>query len=162
MHHSLFTKEKYQWIIVLCWLLAALMCVIYLPYAGKPFKIENINDPKTESTIAQRTMEKEFDYSGSRIFVLYKGSKLHAYDEQFNAEVNKSLSAVKNISLEHRVISPYSNTRQISKNEKIAYAVIETNIKAEVVANYMDEIKRALGQPKKLELSMGGEACLYS
>jgi RND superfamily putative drug exporter len=157
MHHSLFTKEKYQWIIVLCWLLAALMCVIYLPYAGKPFKIENINDPKAESTIAQRTMEKEFDYNGSRIFVLYKGNKLDAYDEQFNAEVNKSLSAVKNISLEHRVISPYKNARQISKNEKIAYAVIETNIKAEVVANYMDEIKRALGQPKKLELSMGGE-----
>ena len=41
---------------------------------SKPFKIENINDPKAESTIASKMMVDQFPYSGSRIFVLFKSN----------------------------------------------------------------------------------------
>ncbi len=157
MHPKLFTHEKTQWIIVICWLVVALMCALYLPYAGKPFKIENINDPKAESSIAQKTLEKQFDFSGSRIFVLYQSNSLKANGSVFSSEVNKSLSGLKKLSFDHRVISPYKNNRQISDNEKTAYAVIETDSRAEVIANYIDEINQALGEPKHLKMFVGGE-----
>jgi RND superfamily putative drug exporter len=157
MYPKLFTKEGRQWIIVSCWLIVAIMCAVYLPYAGKPFKIENINDPKAESTIAENTLKKQFDFSGSRIFVLYQSKSLTANNSVFSSEVNKSLSGLKDLSFEHRVISPYKNPRQISNNNKTAYAVIETDARAEVIANSIDEVNRALGEPKKLKILIGGE-----
>jgi putative drug exporter of the RND superfamily len=157
MHHTLFSKEKRQWFVVICWLIAALMCVVYLPYADKPFKIDNINDPKAESTIAQKTMEKQFPYSGSSVIVLYKSAKLTANNPRFVAEVNESLSGLKKLKFAHRVISPYKNSHQISDNKHVAYAVIETDIKAETLANSMDDIRKALDKPKLLTMYVGGE-----
>lgn len=157
MYPKLFTKEGRQWIIVSCWLIVAIMCVVYLPHAGKPFKIENINDPKAESTIAENTLKKQLDFSGSRIFVLYQSKSLTANNSAFSSEVNKSLSRLNDLSFEHRIISPYKNSRQISDNNKTAYAVIETDARAEVIANSIDEVNRALGEPKKLKILIGGE-----
>lgn len=157
MYHSLFSSEKRLWAIVCCWLFAIILCALYLPHAGKPFKIENISDPKAESTIALNKMENNFPYAGSRIFVLYKNDKLKAFNRTFKSEVNKSLAGLKKLSFEHRVISPYKNERQISDNQHVAYAVIETEMKAELLANYMNEVRSALGDPKNLRLSIGGE-----
>lgn len=158
MHHKLFSREIQQWSIVACWLIAALLCVLYLPHAGKPFKIENISDPKAESSIAQKVMEQQFPFGGSRIFVLYKGNNgLKANDAGFVSVVNKSIAGAKDLPFEHRIISPYKNERQISDNQKIAYAVVETDMKAETIANYMPEINAAFGDPKKVQLLIGGE-----
>lgn len=158
MHYKLFSKEAQQWVIVICWLAAAALCAFYLPHAGKPFKIENISDPKAESSIAQKTMEKQFPYGGSRIFVLYTGTNgLTAYDSYFESQVNKSISGAKSLSFEHRIISPYKNDRQISDNKKIAYAVVETDIRAETLANSINEINSAFGNPKRIKVDIGGE-----
>lgn len=157
MHYKLFTKEKQQWFIVICWLLAAIMCAAYLPFAGNPFKIENISDPNVESSVAQMTMEKEFPYSGSRIFVLYKSNTLHVNNTEYVDAVNKSLKGAKNLPFENRVISPYKNSRQIADNNRVAYAVIETELKAEELANSIDKINNAFSKPKKLKMYIGGE-----
>lgn len=158
MHYKLFSRETQQWAIVLCWLVAAVLCAFYLPKAGKPFKIENISDPKAESSIAQRTLENQFPYGGSRIFVLYTGTNgLTAYDSSFVSQVNKSISGAKSLPFEHRIISPYKNERQISDNKKIAYAVVETDIKAETLANSIKEINSAFDNPKHLKVDIGGE-----
>lgn len=157
MHYKLFIKEGRQWLVVCCWLVAALMGALYLPYAGQPFKIENLSDPKAESTIAQKDMENKFPFSGSRVIVLYKSNKLKADHSDFITQVNKSLDGVKKLSFEHRVISPYKNPQQIADNEKVAYAVIETEMNAEALANLMDDIKEELGEPKNLKMYVGGE-----
>lgn len=157
MHYSLFTKEKQQWFIVSLWIIAAIISAIYIPLAGKPFKIDNMNDPKVESSIAQKIMGDEFPYSGAQIFVLYKSNTLHVNDPEYIAEVNKSLKGTKNLPFENRVTSPYKNPEQISDNNHTAYAVIETKLKAEELANSINKINRAFGNPKKLQMYIGGE-----
>lgn len=157
MHYKLFTKEKQQWIIVLCWVVAAILCAAYLPFAGKPFKIENISDPTIESSVAQKIMVDKFPYSGSRIFVLYKSNSLHVTDPEYIDQVNKSLKGAKHLPFENRVISPYKNSRQISDNNRVAYAVIETELKAETLANSINQINHAFGNPKNLKMYIGGE-----
>ena len=92
MHHKLFSREERQWLIVFCWLVAVVLCIVYLPHAGKPFKIENLSDPAAESTIAQQTMRKEFPYSGSRVVMLFKSNSQSAYSAGFKSQVNKSLA----------------------------------------------------------------------
>lgn len=157
MHYKFFTSETKQWVIVICWILTAIACACYLPFAGKPFKIENISDPTVQSSIARNSMIKEFPYSGSKIFVLYKSKNLHTYDSAFESEVRKSLNGAKNLPFENRVTSPYKNTKQISTDKHAAYAVIETNLKAEDLANHINEINSAFGNPKKLQMFIGGE-----
>ncbi len=157
MHHRLFSRELQLWIIVLCWILAALAAALYIPHAGKPFKIENIADPKADSSIAQKIMTTEFPFGGGKIFVLYTSKSLKANDPQFISKVKKSLDGAKNLSFEHRIISPYQNERQISDNNRIAYAVIESDLKADVLANSINEVNKALGEPKNLQIYIGGE-----
>jgi RND superfamily putative drug exporter len=157
MHYKLFTKERQQWTIVICWLMMATLAALYFPFAGKPFKIENISDQKAESSIAQKIMLNEFPYSGSRIFVLYKSNSLRVNDPEYVSEVNKSLNGAKKLPFENRVVSPYKNSRQISDNDRVAYAVIETESKAEELANSIDNINRAFGKPKNLKMYVGGE-----
>lgn len=157
MHHSLFTRETQRWAIVICWVAAAILCLCYLPYAGKPFKMDNISDPTAESMIAAKMMETKFPFGGSKVFVLYKNSQLNVDDSLFRNEVNKSLKGAKKLDFENRVISPYENAYQIADNNHVAYAVIETNTKAEMIANSINQINQALGEPKHLQLYLGGE-----
>lgn len=157
MHHSLFTKEERRWMIVFCWIAAAVFCLWYLPHAGKPFKMDNISDPKAESTVAAKIMENQFPYGGGKVFILYKNNKLNVNNATFRSELNKSLDGAKKLSFEHRVISPYENSHQIADNQHVAYAVIETTDKAEIIANSINQINLALGEPKHLQLYLGGE-----
>ncbi|MBA3662207.1 MAG: MMPL family transporter [Gammaproteobacteria bacterium] len=152
-----FSRKKKHWLIVISWIIAAVICTIYLPYAGKPFKIGEVRDPKAESTLASNIMEKELPFGGSRLFVLYKSDKLNANHAPFTTQVKKSLDGLKKLSFEHRVISPYQNARQISASEREAYAVVETNSTAEELASSMNDIRNALGQPKNIEMFIGGE-----
>lgn len=145
------------WAIVFIWILLALISVIFLPYAGKPFKIGEINSPYAESTIAKKTMEKEFPFGGTRMFVLYTSKKLKTNDAIFVSEVKKSLSGLTKLSFDYRISSPYQNTSQISSDGHEAYAVIRTNSTAEELANNIYEIQRALGKPKTLNIYIGGE-----
>lgn len=157
MHHSLFTKELYQWLIVLCWFTVACLSGFYLSYAANPFKIDNMSDPTAESSIAQHIMRHEFDFGGSKIFILYKSNNLYTYQSEYRRQLTKSLRGLNDLPFEHRVISPYENADQIAKNKRVAYAVIETDLKSEVLANSMDELAKALGEPKSLEIYIGGD-----
>lgn len=157
MHHALFSREIRQWTIVLCWIIAAVIAGIYIPLAGQPFKIENISDPSAESSVAKNLMQTQFPYGGSQIIVLYKSNNLHVHDMGFSNGVKKSLDGFKKLDFEHQVTSPYQNDRQISKNERVAYAVIATDMKSEKLANYMDEINKAIGDPKNLQVYIGGD-----
>lgn len=151
-----FSFHKY-WITVFIWIVVALICVIFLPYAGKPFKIGSLSDQTAESAVAKKTIEKELPFGGSKIFVLYKSDTLKANDPYFKAQVKKSLSGLKNLHFENRFISPYQNSRQISANQHLAYAIIETNSTSEELANSIGQIQKALGNPKKIEMLIGGE-----
>lgn len=155
-YRSLASRHRH-WLTVLSWLLVAFLCVMYLPHAGKPFKIGNISNPRAESTIAQKTMEKELDFGGARIFVLFQSDDLTTGNHVFESEVKKSLAGLKNLRFENRVISPYQNSRQISKNKRSAYAVIETDSVAENLANSIEQIRQILGKPKNISITIGGE-----
>lgn len=156
MPSKIISKYNLQWLTVICWLLVAIACAIYLPNAGKPFKIENINDPRAESTIAQNKMEKQFPYSGSRIFILYNSNTYTAYDNIFKSEVTKSLTSAKKLPFKHRIISPYENENQISKNKHAAYAVIQTDLGSQYLSTYIDKIND-IQKPEKISMYIGGE-----
>src|SRR6516162_4960479 len=106
-------KKYHHWLMVLTWIFVAIICIIFLHYAGKPFKIGDISDPRAESTIAKNTMEKKLPFGGSRIFILYKSEELSAHNPTFSSQVKKSIADLKKLSFEHRTISPYQNTKQI-------------------------------------------------
>lgn len=157
MHYKLFTTVAQYWMIVICWVAVALVCAIYLPFAGKPFKIEYMSDPTAESTLAAKAMQKEFPYSGGSIFVLYKSRTLDVHDPAYVQQVNKSLSGAKKLPFENRVISPYENSKQIADNDRVAYAVIQTNSTSDQLATSINVINSTFGKTKNLKTYVGGD-----
>lgn len=148
-----------HWLMISTWGMVALICIIFLPYAGKPFKIGDISDPSAESTLAKKTIEKELSYGGSRIFILYKSKTLSVNDSIFSSQVKKSIESLKKLSFEYRTISPYQNSKQISADKHAAYTVIETNSTADQLASSIEKIRQTLGESKnsQIKMLMGGE-----
>lgn len=150
------SKRRYQFIVIL-WIILAFSSAIFLKDTRSPFIIGGISDPQTESALAQKIITDKLPYGGSHIFILYKSDHLRANDSVFRSEVHKSLDGLKNFPFKHRITSPYQNSHQISKNQHVAYAIIALNARAGEVANSMEEFRKALGKPKRLEMYIGGQ-----
>lgn len=149
-------------IIVLIWIIAAILAVIFLCVSEKPFKIGSISDKNSESGIAQTTMQNKLPYGGSRVFILYSSKHLRADDKIFSDEVKKSLKDFKNFKLKNRVISPYENPGQISEDHHAAYAVVSFDASPDDVANAMIALQESLGKPKHIKMHVGGEPAYVS
>jgi len=157
MHYKLLSRGYKRVIIIILWLTVAIASGIYLTYAKNPFKIENSNDPKAESSQTEKIMQNEFPFAGSKIFLLYQNDLLTANNFVFKSQVKLSLHNAMKLSFENRTISPYENDKQISKNKKSAYAVIETNSKAHDLANHLDDLKKLMQPKNALTMTVGGE-----
>lgn len=147
-----------HWLIIFSWVLIACLCIFSLPRLGNPFKIGELSDPKAESVQGQKIIEKELPYNGSRVLVLFKNNELKAHHSTFMNQIKKSLAGLDQLPFENKVSNPYQNSKQISKNQHVVYALIKTNLTAEQLANYMDIIRNSLGNPANMTLLLGGEA----
>ncbi len=159
---KIFTPKFHYEFIVVLWVAAAVLGLVYLLQAGHPFKIGETSNPLAESTLAQNTIKKIFPYSGSSLFIFYENNKLTVNNADFESYINKSLSHLKNLSFKNRVTSPYKNSKQISENKHAAYAVMETNLSADKLASSIDEIRNALGKSNKFTTLLGGEAAFIA
>lgn len=150
-------NKRYHWAVVFTWVLIALICAASLPFLGKPFKLGGVTDPAAESTQARKIMEKELPFGGSRVIIIFKSKNNSIQNSIVAAQIKKSLSRLNDLPFEMRVVSPYQNAKQISDNNRVAYAVIKTNMTTEQLGSYMDAIRQALGKPKNVEMYIGGE-----
>lgn len=156
-HWKIFSQKSIYNFTIFLWIFVTLFCLVYLFNTGDPFKIGAISDPNAESTTAQNIINKKFPYSGSKFIVLYQSNNLTVYDSKFKSYIDKSISNLKELSFKNRVISPYTNTKQISSNKHVAYAVIETELTAEKLAVHINAVKKILGDSNKIQVLVGGE-----
>lgn len=148
--------QRHRWFVVIAWIAILVLCFVYLPLAGSPFKIGGISDPHTESSKAQKLMTDQLSYGSSNIFILYDSKKLRANDPSFISQVQKSLDGLKKFSLSHQIHSPYENPTQISDNQHAAYAVVTLGQVPDEIANKMQEFHNLVGKPTSLSVIIGG------
>ncbi len=163
MNYQTDDKHVLQWIILIAWLIIAAFCIVFINHSTLPFKIGSISDPESESWVADLEMKKELPYGASRIFVLYTHDKWSANETRFSTEVKKSLKNIDKFPLQHRIISPYENSAQISGNKHSAYAVVVMDHdNADKTASTMQEFYQSIGTPKNLKMYIGGEPTYIS
>jgi RND superfamily putative drug exporter len=150
--------QRHRWFVVCIWIAILILCFVYLPFAGSPFKIGGITDPRAESAKAQKIMTDKLSYGSGDVFVLYDSDKLRANDPSFVAQVQKSLNGLKKFPLQHQINSPYENSAQISDDKHAAYAVVIFEQMPDEIANKMQQFRDALGKPATLSVLVGGMA----
>jgi RND superfamily putative drug exporter len=159
------TEDRHilQWIILIAWLIIAAFCLTFIYHVELPFKIGSISDPQSESWVADSVMKKKLPYGASRIFILYTHDKWSVQDPRFSSEVKKSLKGLDKFPLQHRIVSPYNNSAQISENKHSAYAVVVMeHDNADKTASTMQEFYQSLGTPHNLKMYVGGEPTYIS
>lgn len=150
-------SARQHWTMILVWVIAALICVIFLSQAKKPFVIGGISDPRAESSLAMDIMTNQLAYGGSRVFVLYQSSALTAQDPQFKSQVSKSLSGLDKFPIQHRIISPYQNSHAISPDQHAAYAIVIFKESPDEISTHMRQFHQDLGKPDSLKMYVGGQ-----
>lgn len=153
---ALRTLEHRRWFILILWLVILVSCAWYLTHAHNPFKIGGITDPQVESSRANKLMTDKLSYGSSDVYVLFQSGKESALDSNYKSEVNHALEGLKKLTVKHHIISPYDNLKQISKDKKTAYAVVVLSQSADETASQMQQIRKALNEPKNLKMWVGG------
>jgi len=148
---------KLRWFVIFIWVVLLLSCIPILPKIMDPFKAIGFFDPNSESAKADKLLNEKLGYSYNRFLALYQSPDWKATDSRFNDEIKKSLSGLKDFPVEHQIIYPDSNKKQISKDKHTAYAVILFKSNEEIDDKSLDAFKQNIDDPKHVTMLLGGE-----
>jgi putative drug exporter of the RND superfamily len=149
---------RFRIAIILCWVLATVLCTPFIPHIMTPFKSTGFVAEHAASTKAQTYLNKNLGYNqNNRFLVVYHSPYLHAPGKAFTKKVNDSLSKLKNFSIPHEIIYPKDNPRQISKNKHSAYAVILLKSDDALTSEELKTFKTLIKKPKNMRMEIGGK-----
>ena len=162
MHHELFYKfgnliYQLRWAIICVWLALLLLCVPVAPHVISVFKSTGFSADNSASVKAENFINKKLGFSNNKFIIMYSSEKLSTNNRRFMREIKKSLAGLKDFSINHEIIYPDSNVKQISKDKHSAYAVILLKDEDPLSQAELDHFKSLIKTPPKMTMLMGGE-----
>jgi RND superfamily putative drug exporter len=148
---------RLRWFIVILSLIGFIICLPILPKAIQPFTAIGFFDETSESAQANKILNKELGYSYNRFVVIYHHPRWLATDKKFIAEIQNSLSNLKQFSSQHQILFPQANPQQISADKHTAYAVILFKSNQEIGHEFITQLNSFIKQPLNLTMKIGGE-----
>lgn len=148
---------RYRWWVSIFWLVLLLGCVPFLPRVMTPFKSIGFFAPNTESTIADKVLNKSVGYSYNRFIIMYESKNFFYTNPLFLNEMKNSLASLKNLSIKTEVIYPDTNSNQISNDKRKAYAVILFKNNQEINPEQLESFRKNIKKPRHLKVLIGGE-----
>jgi RND superfamily putative drug exporter len=147
----------FRWLVIVFWLALFLLCIPLAPKLMEPFKAIGFTDPHSQSAKANAVLNSKLGFGYNQFIILYSSDKLMASDPEFSDEIKNSLAGLKDFSVEHQIIYPDANNKQISANQHTAYAVVLLKSAQEVDKKSLEEFKNLIKKPPQLVMSIGGE-----
>lgn len=150
---------RLRWAIVLCSIIALAACIPLIPHLITPFKTTGFTDEKSPSAKAETWLNNKLGYTNhNKFMVLYHSDTLKARDEAFNKKIKHSLKALNDFPIEHQILYPSENDKQISKDKHTAYAVVTVKSTEKLTKDQLDDFKSRIKQPSDMTMTLGGEA----
>lgn len=156
-YHSGKVIYRFRWAICILWLLLLLGCLPILPHIMSPYKSADFLDPNSESHQASKIMNDKLGYNYNNFIVMYESSKPFDKNPQYLQEIKSSLAPLADIKLQHEIMYPDMNPKQISKDNTKAYAVIVFKNSEAMEHDDLVAVKSAIKQPANLKMSIGGQ-----
>jgi putative drug exporter of the RND superfamily len=161
MHSGLFYQigkgiYKYCWPIILLWLIAVICCLPLIPNMMAPFKATGFIDIHSKSAQAEAYLNKELGYNKNRFIILYT-SRQNLADNTHLDQIKKSLADLKHFPLQHEIIYPNENKKQIAKDKHAAYAVVLFKHNQSIDSSLLRQFKLSIKTPPHMKVLLGGE-----
>lgn len=148
---------KLRWFVIVLWLAFIAASIPFTPYLMDPFKDVGFKDPNSQSTSANKLLNKKLGYSYNQFIVMYSNHKWLADEARYLNEIKSSLSRVDKIPVKHQIIYPSVANKQISKNKHNAYAVVLFKGEQEADESLLKAFRAAVKKPANLTMKIGGE-----
>jgi len=148
---------RFRIAIIVVWVVAVLGCVPFLADVISPFQSTGFVADGSKSDLADQFITKKLGYGHNQFLLLYHSDKLKATDSRFQKKISYSLSDLGDFPIEHEIILPKDNDKQISKDKHTAYVVILFKSKKAMSHELIDQFQKIIKTPKHMTVQMGGE-----
>ena len=148
---------QYRWWIIVCWLLLFLACIPVIPKVMQPFKEIGFTDPNSESARANTEINDKLGYSYNRFIIMYSSKKMQTTNPEFVKEIKTSLAGLDHFPIQHQIIYPSANNKQMSTDKHTAYAVVLLKGKHEIEHSTLEHFKSTIKKTPNLNVRIGGE-----
>lgn len=126
---------------------------VMAPFSSKGFSTEHSESSKTEDYL-----NKELGYYKNRFILLYTSASRFDSGSDYRLQLKKALSGLKSFPIEHEIIYPAADSKQISKDKHAAAVVVIFKGSQPFNAQQLKQFRAALKTPRGMRLQVGGEA----
>lgn len=162
MQHDIFYKlgkliYYLRWWILIFYLALIGVCIPFVPKVMSQFTTTGFIDPHSESAKTDQLVDKRIGYRRNQFIILYESKNSFYKDSRFSDEIKHSLSGLKNFPIKNEIIYPDTNKQQVSKDKRMAYAVVLFKDNKEISEETLKSFKAAIKKPAHLKMQIGGE-----
>ncbi len=147
-----------RWFIIGAWLAIILACIPFLPHIITPFKTTGFIDEHSDSARTEHYLNSNLGYNNENKFlIIYHSKTLLATNPLYIKKIKKSLAKLKHFPIQHEIILPDSNRKQISKDKHTAYVAVMLKGKEPINDNLLRQFKASIKTPVHMTMQLGGE-----
>ncbi len=143
--------------IIILWAILVLCCLPILPNLMAPFQTTGFVDEHSDSAKTDQYLDSKLGYRYNRFILIYNSKHLLATNPEYIDKLKRSLVGMKNFPINHQIIYPDMNKRQISKDKHTAYVVILFNSKANMGPELLHQFQQTIKKPRHMTVNIGGE-----
>ena len=143
--------------IIAMWIIALCLCIPHLTKIMDPFQSTGFVATNSRSDQADKFLHDKLGVGNNQFLVIYHSKKLKASEKEFQNKIDKSLQNLKELPLEHEVILPRNNSKQISKDKHTAYVAILFKTNKALSRDELDKLQSKIKKPKNMTMYLGGE-----
>lgn len=143
--------------IIIFWIICLLICIPHLTDIMSPFTSTGFIATNSRSDKADKYLAKNLNESNNQFIIIYHSKDLPANSNKFQEKVDASLKKLKDFPIEHEIILPRNNPKQISKDNHTAYVAIIFKTNKTLTKDIINKFQNSISKPKNMSMYLGGE-----
>ncbi|WED41802.1 MMPL family transporter [Legionella cardiaca] len=148
-----------RWFIIVFWILIIIASLPFLPHIISPFKTTGFVDENSKSAKAEEYLSQKLKYNNANKFlIIYKSPTLLATNPSFSKKIKQSLEELKDFPIEHEILLPANNKKQISKDKHTAYVVVIVKSSEPLTDSLLKKFENAIKKPTNMTVELGGQS----
>ncbi len=148
-------RRRLTTLILSCILIAG--CLPVLTNLMKPFQSTDFVVKNSHSLATSEFLAQKLGYQAHPMLILYRSDTLHALEAQFIKKIEYSLKNLKGYTLQHTILYPQANQKQISKDKHTAYATVLFKDNSPMSSADLLDFKKRVRQPRHMQMWIGGD-----
>jgi len=149
--------HRFKLEIIIFWIICLLFCMPHLTDIMSPFNSTGFIATDSRSDKATSFLAKNLNETNNQFIVIYHSKNLQASSVKFQEKISASLKKLEEFPIEHEIILPKNNPKQISKDNHTAYVAIIFKSQKTFSKEMLETLQNTISKPKDMSIYLGGE-----